>query len=43
MQQQLAKAGIKADIQMTPSKSYWKETWMKKAVAMTFCPRSWPS
>ena len=20
---------------MTPSKSYWKETWMKKAVAMT--------
>ena len=35
MQQQLAKAGIKADIQMTPSKSYWKETWMKKAAAMT--------
>ena len=35
MQQQLAKANIKADIKMTPSKSYWKETWMKKAVAMT--------
>ncbi len=35
MQQQLAKANIKADIQMTPSKSYWNETWMKKAVAMT--------
>jgi ABC-type dipeptide transport system, periplasmic component len=35
MQPPLAKAGIKADLQMTPSKSYWKETWMKKAVAMT--------
>ena len=35
LQQQLAKANIRADIQMTPSKSYWNETWMKKAVAMT--------
>ena len=35
LQQQLAKANIKVDIQMTPSKSYWNETWMKKAVAMT--------
>ena len=35
VQQQLAKAGIKADVKMTPSKSYWKETWMKKPVAMT--------
>ena len=35
LQQQFAKAGIKADIQMTPSKSYWKETWTKKAVSMT--------
>ena len=35
LQQQLAKAGIKAEVKMTPSKSYWKETWMKKAVAMT--------
>ena len=29
IQQQVAKAGIKVDIKMTPSKSYWKETWMK--------------
>jgi peptide/nickel transport system substrate-binding protein len=35
LQQQFAKANIRADIQMTPSKSYWNETWMKKAVAMT--------
>ena len=35
LQQQLAKANIKVDIQMTPSKSYWNETWMKKPVAMT--------
>ncbi len=35
VQQQLAKAGIKAEVKMTPSKSYWKETWMKKPVAMT--------
>jgi len=35
IQQQVAKAGIKVDIKMTPSKSYWKETWMKKDVAMT--------
>ena len=35
LQQQLAKAGIKAEVKMTPSKSYWKETWMKKPVAMT--------
>ena len=35
LQQQLAKANIKAEVKMTPSKSYWKETWMKKAVAMT--------
>ena len=35
LQQQFAKANIRADIQMTPSKSYWNETWMKKPVAMT--------
>jgi len=35
LQQQLAKAKIKAEVKMTPSKSYWKETWMKKAVSMT--------
>jgi peptide/nickel transport system substrate-binding protein len=35
IQQQVAKAGIKVEIKMTPSKSYWKETWMKKDVAMT--------
>ena len=35
IQQQVAKAGIKAEIVMTPSKSYWNETWMKKDVAMT--------
>jgi peptide/nickel transport system substrate-binding protein len=35
LQQQLAKANIKAEVKMTPSKSYWKETWMKKPVAMT--------
>ena len=35
LQQQFAKAGIKAEVKMTPSKSYWKETWMKKAVSMT--------
>ena len=31
LQQQLAKAGIKADIQMTPSKSYWKENLDEKS------------
>ena len=35
LQQQLAKANIRAEVKMTPSKSYWKETWMKKPVAMT--------
>ena len=35
LQQQLAKAGIRVEVKMTPSKSYWSETWMKKAVAMT--------
>ena len=35
IQQQVAKAGIKFENKMTPSKSYWKETWMKKDVAMT--------
>ena len=35
LQQQLAEAGIKAEVNMTPSKRYWNETWMKKPVAMT--------
>ena len=35
LQQQFAEAGIKAEVKMTPSKSYWNETWMKKPVAMT--------
>ena len=34
LQQQLAKANIKAEVKMTPSKSYWKETWMNKPVRM---------
>ena len=33
--QQVAKAGIKVNIEMVPSKGYWNEVWMKKPVSMT--------
>ena len=35
VQQQVAKAGIKVNIEMVPSKGYWNEVWMKKPVSMT--------
>jgi peptide/nickel transport system substrate-binding protein len=34
-QQQVAKAGIRANIIMAPTDGYWTDTWMKKAVTMT--------
>lgn len=35
VQQQLAKAGIKVNIEVAPSDGYWSDIWMKKPVAMT--------
>ena len=35
VQQQVAAAGIKVNIQVAPSDGYWSDVWMKKDVAMT--------
>ena len=35
VQQQVAAAGIKVNIQVVPSDGYWSDIWMKKDVAMT--------
>jgi len=35
VQQQVAAAGIKVNIKVSPSDGYWSDVWMKKDVAMT--------
>ena len=35
VQQQVAAAGIKVNIQVVPSDGYWNDIWLKKPVAMT--------